>query len=41
MAAIKERSGSPVPVLGYTPAYPVANVLLTTWGGIMVHVFAG
>jgi putative transport protein len=29
-----------VPVLGYTPAYPVANILLTTWGSIMVVVFA-
>jgi putative transport protein len=40
MAAIQERSGSPVAVLGYTPAYPVANILLTIWGGIMVLVFA-
>jgi len=36
MAALQERSGSPVPVLGYTPAYPVANILLTTWGSIIV-----
>jgi putative transport protein len=40
MAALQERSGSPVPVLGYTPAYPVANILLTTWGTVMVVVFA-
>jgi len=40
MAALQERSGSPVPVLGYTPAYPVANILLTTWGSVMVLVFA-
>jgi len=40
MAALQERAGSPVPVLGYTPAYPVANILLTTWGSIMVAVFA-
>lgn len=40
MAAIQERSGSPVAVLGYTPSYPVANILLTIWGGIMVLVFA-
>ncbi|WFU85217.1 aspartate-alanine antiporter [Bradyrhizobium sp. CIAT3101] len=40
MAALQERSGSPVPVLGYTPAYPVANILLTTWGSVMVAVFA-
>jgi putative transport protein len=41
MAALQERSGSPVPVLGYTPAYPVANILLTTWGTIMVVVVGG
>lgn len=41
MAALQERSGSPVPVLGYTPAYPVANILLTTWGSIMVVAFSG
>jgi putative transport protein len=38
MAAVQERSGSPVAVLGYTPAYPVANILLTTWGTIIVVV---
>jgi len=41
MAAVQERSGSPIAVLGYAPAYPVANVLLTTWGTIMVLVVAG
>ena len=41
MAAIQERSGSPVAVLGYTPSYPVSNILLTIWGGVMVLVFAG
>jgi len=41
MAAVQERSGSPVAVLGYTPAYPVANILLTTWGTIMVLATAG
>jgi len=41
MAALQVRSGSPVAVLGYTPAYPVANILLTTWGTIMVVVIAG
>src|SRR4029453_6489047 len=41
MAALQERSGSPVPVLGYTPAYPAANILKTTWGTIMVVVIAG
>ena len=41
MAALQERSGSPVAVLGYTPAYPVANILLTTWGSLVVLVMAG
>jgi putative transport protein len=41
MAAIQERSESPVAVLGYTPSYPVANIFLTIWGSIMVLVFAG
>lgn len=40
MAALQVRSGSPVVVLGYTPAYPVANILLTTWGTIIVIVIA-
>jgi putative transport protein len=40
MAALQERAGSAVPVLGYTPAYPVANILLTTWGSVIVVVFA-
>jgi putative transport protein len=40
MAALQERSGSPVPVLGYTPAYPAANILLTTWGTVMVVAMA-
>lgn len=41
MAAVQERSGSPVAVLGYTPAYPIGNILLTTWGTIVVLVMAG
>jgi putative transport protein len=40
MAALQERSGSAVVVLGYTPAYPISNILLTTWGSVMVVVFA-
>jgi putative transport protein len=41
MAAVQERLGSPVAVLDYTLAYPVANILLTTRGTIMVLVAAG
>ena len=40
MAALQERSGSPVAVLGYTPAYPIGNILLTTWGTVLVAVIA-
>jgi putative transport protein len=40
MAALQERSGSPVPVLGYTPAYPISNILLTTWGSVIVALTA-
>jgi putative transport protein len=36
MAALQERGNSPVPVLGYTPAYPIANILLTIWGSLIV-----
>jgi len=41
MAAVQEGSSRPVAVLGYTPAHPVANIPLTTWGTIMVLVVAG
>jgi putative transport protein len=41
MAALQERSGSPVAVLGYTPSYPIANIFLTVWGGLLVLIFAG
>lgn len=40
MAAVQDRSGSPVAVLGYTPAVPVGHILLTTWGTIIVGVMA-
>lgn len=40
MAAVQERSGSPVAVLGYTPAVPIGHILLTTWGTIIVGVIA-
>jgi putative transport protein len=40
MAAVQDRSGSPVAVLGYTPAVPIGHILLTTWGSVIVHVIA-
>ncbi len=38
MAAVQVRSNSPVAVLGYTPAVPLAHILLTTWGTVIVGV---
>ncbi len=38
MAAVQERSGSPVAVLGYTPAVPIGHILLTTWGTVIVGI---
>ncbi len=40
MAAVQDRSGSSLAVLGYTSAYPVGHILLTMWGSIMVAVIA-
>jgi putative transport protein len=41
MAAVQERSGSMVPVLGYTPTYPLGHILLTSWGTVIVGLVAG
>jgi putative transport protein len=41
MGAVQQRSKSPVAVLGYTPAYPISNILLTLWGTIIVILTAG
>ncbi len=41
MAAVQERSGSMVAVLGYTPAVPIGHILLTTWGTVIVGIIAG
>lgn len=40
MAAVQERSGSTVAVLGYTPAVPIGHILLTTWGTVIVGIVA-
>jgi putative transport protein len=40
MAAVQDRSGSPVAVLGYTPAVPIGHILLTTWGTVIVGIVA-
>lgn len=36
LAAVQDRSGSMVAVLGYTPTYPLGHILLTTWGTVIV-----
>ncbi len=41
MAAVQERSGSSVAVLGYTPTVPIGHILLTTWGTVIVGIVAG
>lgn len=41
MAAVQTQSRSPVAVLGYTPAYPIAQILLTLWGTVIVIATAG
>lgn len=38
MAAVQDRSGSMVAVLGFTPAVPIGHILLTTWGTIIVGI---
>ncbi|MGE0715789.1 MAG: aspartate-alanine antiporter [Alphaproteobacteria bacterium] len=40
MAAVQDRSGSPVAVLGFTPAVPIGHILLTTWGTVIVGIMA-
>ena len=40
MAAVQARADSPVAVLGYTPAYPVGQILLTVWGSLIVMLMA-
>jgi putative transport protein len=40
MAAVQDRSGSTIAVLGYTPAVPIGHILLTTWGTVIVGIMA-
>jgi putative transport protein len=40
MAAVQEQSESSVAVLGYTAAVPVGQILLTTWGTVIVSLVA-
>jgi putative transport protein len=36
LAAVQEKSQSPVAVVGYSAAYPVAQIVLTAWGTVIV-----
>lgn len=36
LAALQEKSGSSIAVIGYSGAVAIAHVLLTTWGTVMV-----
>jgi putative transport protein len=40
LAALQEKSGSSVAVLGYTVPYAVSNILLTASGGVVVALLA-
>ena len=37
LAAVQERSGSPVAVLGYSGTVAIGHILLTTWGTVIVR----
>ena len=36
LAAVQEKSKSPVAVIGYSGAYPIAQIVLTMWGTVIV-----
>jgi uncharacterized transporter YbjL len=38
MAAVQDRSGSPVSVLGYSGTVAIGNILLTVWGTLIVRM---
>jgi putative transport protein len=40
LAALQEKSGSSVAVLGYTVPYAVSNILLTAFGAVVVAFLA-
>jgi putative transport protein len=40
LAALQDRSGSPIAVLGYTAAVPFGHILLTTGGTVVVWLMA-
>ena len=40
LAAVQERSGSSVAVLGYSGTVAIGHILLTTWGTVIVWLIA-
>lgn len=40
LAAVQEKSGSPIAVIGYSGAVAVAQIILTLWGTVMVMLSA-
>jgi putative transport protein len=40
LAAVQERSGSPIAVLGYSGSVAIAHVLLPMWGAVIVALMA-
>jgi len=41
LAAVQEKSGSPIAVLGYSGAVAIAHVLLPMWGSVIVALMSG
>jgi putative transport protein len=41
LAAVQERSGSPIAVLGYSGSVAIAHVLLPMWGAVIVALMSG
>jgi putative transport protein len=40
LAAVQEKSGSSVAVLGYSGTVAIGHILLTTWGTVIVWLVA-
>ena len=40
LAAVQEKSGSPVAVLGYSGSVAFGHILRTTWGTIIVWLMS-
>ena len=41
LAAVQEKSGSAIAVLGYSGAVAIAHVLLPMWGAVIVALMSG